>query len=289
MYLIILYYKYIYIENPEAITALQRELCIRLDLTGRIIIAHEGINGTLEGTADNIEKYIKETKKIKEFSDINFKKSEGQGRSFPKLSVKLRKEIVTLGRPNIFPIPSETGADYMNAEDLHMLLEKKKDEVVVLDMRNEYELKVGKFDSSIALPVQNFREIPAHARELEKYKNKTVVAVCTGGVRCEKGTAYLKQELGFEHIYQLHDGIVTYMTKYPRGHFKGALYVFDGRVTMRTDGMPVEVIGKCELCGSASEKFVNCSLAKCHKHFIVCLTCLEKSGGEKKIVCDKEH
>lgn len=284
MHRILLYYKYIQLENPEQVTLQQKELCARLGLTGRIIIAKEGINGTVEGMIENIELYKEETRKIPEFSDLKFKESEGTGSSFPKLSVKCRNEIVTLGKPDIFPVPSQTGGDYLSAEELHKWYEGKED-FVVLDMRNDYELKVGKFDGSLELPVQNFREIPALAPELQKLKEKTVVAVCTGGVRCEKGTAYLKQELGFKKVYQLHDGIVDYMTKYPAGHFKGSLYVFDKRVTMRVEGMPEVIVGSCELCKIPSEKMINCSNLSCHKHFVICADCIKKAGGEMASLC----
>jgi UPF0176 protein len=276
MYTIILYYKYIKLDKPEEITSWQKGLCLKLGLKGRIIIAKEGINGTLEGTAENIEKYIKETKTLTEFSNINFKRSGSSGKSFPKLSVKHRKEIVTLGRPELFPKPGETGGKYLKAEELHNWLEEKKD-IVILDMRNEYECAVGKFEGSEILPIRNFREIPSLAPQLQKIKDKTVVAVCTGGIRCEKGTAYLKKELGFDNIYQLHDGIVTYMNKYPQGHFKGSLYVFDGRVTMRPSDTREEVIGQCVYCGSKSERFINCSNDNCHKHFIACEKCTGKT------------
>lgn len=283
MYQILLYYKYIQLKDPAQITLWQKDLCTRLGLTGRIIIAREGINGTVEGTIENINKYIEETCTCAEFADINFKKSEGTGNSFPKLSVKHRKEIVTLGRPDLFPVPSQTGADYLSADELHNWYENKKDDFVILDMRNDYELKVGKFDGSLELPVGNFREIPSYSSELQKLKQKTVVAVCTGGVRCEKGTAYLKQELGFEKVYQLHDGIVDYMNKYPEGHFKGALYVFDGRMTVKNSST---IIGSCDLCNATSEKYINCSKKGCHKHFIVCNGCLEKAGGVEKVLCN---
>lgn len=289
MYQILLYYKYVHLEKPEEVTAWQKELCVRLGLKGRIIIAHEGINGTVEGTAEQIEEYMTETRKLPEFADIKFKVSEGTGQSFPKLSVKCRNEIVTLGRPEMFPVPDKTGAKYLSAEELHELYEKTPEDFVLIDMRNDYELKVGKFDNTVELPVQNFREIPALANELEKYKTKKVVAVCTGGVRCEKGTAYLKQELGFENVYQLHDGIVTYMEKYPQGHFKGSLYVFDQRVTMRVPGMPEILVGKCELCTCPSEKMVNCSVHGCHKHFVICEKCFESGGGKEKVLCSEKH
>lgn len=287
MHSILLYYKYILLENPEMITGMQKTLCQKLNLKGRIIIAKEGINGTVEGLDSDIATYMEETRKIPEFADIQFKISKGTGNSFPKLSVKTRKEIVTLGRPNLFPKPGETGGNYLSPDELHSWFEKK-DDFVILDMRNEYEFQAGKFDNSVVMPVRYFRDIPEHAETLQKMKDKKVVAVCTGGVRCEKGTTYLKEELGFKNVYQLHEGIVTYMDKYPQGHFKGSLYVFDNRMTMRSEGMPEIVLGKCEQCGTASEQFVNCSLPVCRKQSIFCDACIEKFGGREKCVC-REH
>jgi UPF0176 protein len=287
---ILLYYKYVPVADPEKMTREHKKLCTRLGLKGRIIIAKEGINGTVEGTPEATEEYMQEVRKIPEFSDIKFKKSPGttDGTAFPKLSIKCRDEVVTLGRPGLFPVAEKTGGNYLSADELHKWYENK-DDFVVLDMRNDYELKVGKFKDTLELPIGNFREIPQYAAQLEKLKNKKVVAVCTGGIRCEKGTAYLKQELGFENIYQLHDGIVTYMEKYPEGHFKGSLYVFDSRITMRTPGMPEEVIGVCELCKTKTETMLNCSVKGCHKHFVACEKCIETAGGREKIVCTDKH
>jgi len=285
MHTVLLYYKYIKIENSEKVTLWQKSLCQKLDLKGRIIIAPEGINGTVEGTNKNIEIYIKETRTLKEFEDISFKISESNGNSFPKLSVKTRKEIVTLGKTDIFPTPGKTGASYISADELHQWFEEDKKDFVILDMRNNYEFKAGRFDKSLVLPVRYFRDIPKHREELEKLKGKTVVAVCTGGVRCEKGTAYLKSELGFQDIYQLHEGIVTYMDKYPKGYFHGSLYVFDQRITMRTKGMPKEILSTCEKCSISSERFVNCTKRGCRKQFIICENCLDKKDEMISAVC----
>ncbi len=280
MHKILLYYKYVELKDPQKITGRQKALCEKLDLKGRIIIAKEGINGTVEGTEENVEKYIDETKKIPELSDIKFKISEGNGNSFKKLSVKTRNEIVTLGKPDLFPKAGETGGDYLSPDELHTWLEDKKDDFVILDMRNDYEVALGKFKDSKDLEVRHFRDIGTQKEKLENFKkeigNKKVVAVCTGGIRCEKGTAFLKEEMGFKSIYQLHDGIVTYMEKFPQGYFEGALYVFDKRVRMRVPGMNEKVIGKCEYCDSPSETLINCAKSECRKHFIICSHCLEK-------------
>lgn len=302
MHKIILYYKYVQIEDPGALVTWQKNLCVKLSLLGRIIIAKEGINGTLEGTSEAIEEYIRETTTGAGlelagssmpptiFSDIKFKISNGTGSAFPKLTVRARDEIVTLGRPEIFPTPSENGGKYLSAQELNDLYANGED-FVLLDMRNKYEYEAGRFDKSIVMPIRHFRELPEHKEKLALLKGKKVVAVCTGGVRCEKGTAYLKSEIGVQDVYQLHDGIFDYLTKYPEGYFRGGLYVFDGRVVSRTPEMlksKIEVVGRCAKCSTQSELFVNCSNQDCREHFIVCKDCLASAGGENKILCNKE-
>ena len=231
---ILLYYKYVQLAEPEKILFWQRELCQRLNLKGRIIISREGINGTVEGITENTEIYIKEILSHKTFSSIDFKKSQGTGDAFPKLSIRIRNEIVTLGMPDTFPVAGKNGGKYISAGELHEWYENKED-FVVLDLRNIYECFLGKFDQSVSLPIRYFREIPKYSEELKYLKGKKVVAVCTGGVRCEKGTAYLKEKVGIENIYQLHNGIDSYIKKFPKGRFRGDLYVFDGRGIMSID------------------------------------------------------
>jgi UPF0176 protein len=143
-------------------------------------------------------------------------------------------------------------------------------------MRNDYEYKVGHFKGSINPNLENFRDLPKAAPLLAQYKEKKILAVCTYGVRCEKATGYLKKE-GFQEVYQLDGGIGTYMKAYPGEDFLGSLFVFDDRMTERfTD--QYEVVGKCEVCGTASEHFSNCAFDTCHKKIIVCEACIEQKG-----------
>ena len=188
---ILLFYKYVHIENPEQLRDVQRALCEKLGLKGRIIVAHEGINATVEGTT---------------------------------------------------------------------------------------EAKVGRFKNSIMPTLQNFRDIPKALSEIEDLKDKTVLTVCTGGVRCEKASGLLKRE-GFKDVHQLDGGMVTYMEKFPGGEFEGSLYVFDKRITMTFDPADKhKVIGKCDKCETASERYVNCKYPRCNKHFICCESCSEEDG-----------
>ncbi len=280
MYKIILFYKYVNIEDPVKLKNEQMDLCVALGLKGRVIVAKEGINATLEGTEENIEKYLKVYLSDPRFSDTHIKKSFGTGDSFPKLSVKARKEIVSLHLEKDIN-PNEITGVHLKPEELKQWYESGKDFVVV-DMRNDYEFKVGRFKDSIMPDLQNFRDVPKALSDIEHLKDKTVLTVCTGGVRCEKASGLLKRE-GFKDVYQLDGGIVSYMEKFPAQEFEGTLYVFDKRITMDFDsinnvGDKHVVVGKCDKCEVSSERFVNCKYPQCNKHFICCESCSEEDG-----------
>jgi UPF0176 protein len=277
---ILLYYKYVHISEPETFAREQRTLCEKLSLKGRIIIAHEGINGTVEGTYEATEEYIATMRADERFADMNFKLSDGTGTAFPRLSIKVRDEIVSLHLGDNDFTPEETTGKYISAEELHSWIHDKTKEFYIVDMRNDYEHKIGFFKNSILPPLKNFRDLPALLPKLEHLKDKTVVTVCTGGVRCEKASGFLVKN-GFKDVYQLHNGIVTYMEKYPEEDFHGKLYVFDGRITMgfNSPTTPHTIVGACDKCGSPSENYVNCKLKSCNAHFICCEACVEKTGG----------
>jgi UPF0176 protein len=272
-YTIILFYKYTPIDDPEKEKHAQHALCQKLNLTGRIIVASEGINVTLEGTTEHIETYLKEYLADSRFIGTHIKKSVGTGNAFPKLSVRVRKEIVTLGLENDIN-PNEITGKHLKPEELKQWYESGK-EFYVIDMRNDYEFKVGRFKDSQLMPIQNFRDIPKALSHIESLRDKTVVPVCTGGVRCEKASGLLVRE-GFKDVYQLDGGIVTYMEKYPAQEFQGSLYVFDKRILLDFDPEDSHIIiGKCEKCETPSERYVNCKNPQCNKHFLCCEECSE--------------
>ncbi len=279
-YKILLFYKYVHLADPQAVAEKEREVCTRLELKGRCIIATEGINATYEGTKENIEAYIKELESDPRFLNIHLKLSDGTGNAFPKLSVKVRKEIVSLHLGKCDINPNEVTGKHLKPEELHKWIEDKK-EFYIVDMRNAYEHKVGHFAGSILPPMENFRDLPKVVEQISHLKNKTVLTVCTGGVRCEKASGFLITQ-GFTDVYQLDGGIVSYMEKYPNEDFQGKLYVFDGRVTMGfyTDDKKHMIVGRCDVCNDQSENYSNCANLACHRHFIVCTSCLAKKGGE---------
>ncbi len=239
-------------------------------------MAKEGINATLEGQNEAIEVYLKEYLSDPRFADTHIKKSSGTGEAFPKLSVKIRSEIVTLGLEEDIN-PNEITGKHLKPEELKQWYLSGKDFVVV-DMRNDYEFNVGKFKNSVLPKLHNFRDIPKALEDLKEYEGKTVLTVCTGGVRCEKASGLLVRE-GFKDVYQLDGGIVSYMEKFPAQEFEGKLYVFDNRITMDFDSSDNHiVIGKCDKCGVASERYVNCKNPMCNKHFLCCEGCSLEDG-----------
>lgn len=279
-YQILLFYKYVHIDKPEEVKIWHDEVCARLNLKGRCIIASEGINATFEGTKENIQEYIKELEKDQRFLNIHFKFSAGTGNAFPKLSIKVRKEIVSLHLGTCDINPNEITGVHLKPEELHEWIKNKK-EFYIVDMRNAYEHKVGHFENSILPPIENFRDLPKVVEQIGHLKNKTVLTVCTGGVRCEKASGFLITQ-GFKDVYQLDGGIVSYMEKYPNEDFQGKLYVFDGRVKMGfyTDDTKHKIVGACDACKEPSEDYVNCANPVCHRHFINCEKCVAKNDGK---------
>jgi UPF0176 protein len=289
---ILLFYKYVFLEDPVAVRDWIFELCTKYHLKGRLIVASEGINFTFEGHKQDTEDFLVEMQKNEGYGallqNIHFKRSAGDGKSFPKLSVRVREEIVT-GNLGVCDIdPNQVTGKHLPPKDLHDWIHSGK-EIYIIDMRNAYEHKVGKFAGSITPALENFRDLPKIIKSIAHLKNKTVVTVCTGGVRCEKASGYLMTQ-GFNDVYQLDGGIVSYMEQFPNEDFEGKLYVFDKRVMMGfyTDDPKHKVIAKCDYCGSTTEQYLNCQNKKCNKHILMCDDCQEKSVAKhgKKVCLD---
>lgn len=284
MYQVLLFYKYVTIADPEDLQGLYRGLCEKYELKGRTIIAKEGINSTLEGTMEHTENFLQEFLRDERFSDMQIKRSMGNGASFPRLMVKVRPEIVgTRFSSEINPLLKT--APYIKAEELHALYEKKEDFVIV-DMRNSYEYASGHFEHSVDPGIDASRDLPKVIEKLRAQDGKKIITVCTGGVRCEKMSAYLLKE-GFKDVHQLDGGMHTYMEKYPEGHFKGTLFTFDDRLVMNFGGKR-EIVGRCKRCEVPNEQYQNCANAECNMLFLICSSCMSSEGpgfcGER---CEK--
>jgi UPF0176 protein len=275
-YQVILFYKYVTIADPHELMGKVRALAEKYSLLGRALIAEEGINATFEGSTADTEAFVAEFLTDERFSDVLIKRSEGDGNAFPKLAVKVRTEIVGTNFPDEEANPRIRTAPRLTPEELHQMFRKQEDFVVV-DMRNDYEYASGHFKGSIDPGLQASRDLPTVLPKLDPLKKKKVVTVCTGGVRCEKMSAYLMNN-GFDDVYQLENGIHGYMEKFPGEDFVGTLYTFDKRKTMHFGGNR-QVIGTCYLCNDSTENYVNCANDYCHLHFLACKNCTNESGA----------
>lgn len=292
---ILLYYAFAPVADPHAMMLWQRELCERLGLRGRIIISKHGINGTVGGEVDACKLYLRRTKEHPAFAGIDVKWSEGTGfdedqpemmrgedrrapwrrsADFPKLSVKVRDELVAFG------IPEETvvdehgvvgGGERLKPEEVNQLVAEHGDDVVFFDGRNAWEAEIGKFKNAIVPDVTTTHDFieQIESGEYDHIKDRPVVTYCTGGIRCEILSAAMK-ERGFTDVYQIDGGIVRYGEAFGNdGLWEGSLAVFDGRETM--DFAPgAAVIGACGVCGEPSNELANCSDESCRARFVVC-------------------
>lgn len=277
---VILYYKFTPIAEPEMMRLWQRALCEKLNLQGRILISKHGINGTLGGDIGDLKSYIKEFKQFAGFKGTVFKWSDGSRADFPKLSVKVRDEIVTFGAADELKVDAHGvvgGGKHLKPEEVHKLVKERGEDVVFFDGRNAYEAKVGKFKNAV---VPETRTTKDFLKELEsdKYKDikdKPVVTYCTGGVRCEVLSSLMKNR-GFKEVYQMDGGIVKYGEKYgDDGLWEGSLYVFDGRMGVKFSEKAKD-IGECVHCRSKTSNYENCANKACNDLIVVCGGCKQK-------------
>lgn len=273
-YLILLYYCYTEIEDPGEFRERHHLFCLDLKLLGRIIVAGEGINGTVSGLKADCEKYMNALKADPRFKDIEFKIEESDKHAFQKLHVRLKDEIVHSGLKHIHPA-KKTGKYLEPAEFKQM---KDRDDVVVLDVRSKYEHNVGRFKNAVTLDMENFRDFPEKVKELEKFKDKKVLTYCTGGIKCEKASAFLLEQ-GFQDVYQLHGGIIKYGLEEKGEDFEGKCYVFDNRIVVDVNQVNPTTISKCYVCGESCDRMVNCSNPHCNIHVPICESCGEKLQG----------
>lgn len=276
---IILYYKFAPIADPEAVRLWQRALCVSLNLKGRILISKHGINGTLGGRLDDLKTYVKETKAFSAFNGTTFKWSDGGRENFPKLSVKVRDEIVTFGAADELKVDANGvvgGGKHLKPEEVHKLVAERGKDVVFFDGRNAYEAEVGKFKNAVVPEARTTKDF-LEELESDKYndiKDKPVVTYCTGGIRCEILSSLMKNR-GFKEVYQMDGGIVKYGEKYgDEGLWEGSLYVFDGRMGVKFSDNAKD-IGECIHCGGKTSNYENCALKSCNDLVLICENCTQ--------------
>ncbi|MBX4212153.1 rhodanese-related sulfurtransferase [Candidatus Pacearchaeota archaeon] len=265
---IILFYKYVKIDDPQEFAISHKDFCKELGLFGRILIAEEGINGSVSGTKDQIERYKSAMRSNPIFSDIQFKEEEGLMHPFNRMAVKVKKEIVRFDQD----VDLSKAGKHISPQEFLELHDK---EVIIVDARNDYESRVGKFKNAVIAPISNFREFPKFAETLNDKKDKKILMYCTGGIRCEKASAYLIQN-GFSDVSQLDGGILNFVQQYPNTIWEGKCFVFDKRLLSAGDESSLSA---CEGCGIKCDLYKDCRNKTCNKFTSLCSECDRKLAG----------
>lgn len=272
------FYRYVNIPEPLQLRDELYRQWSELNCFGRIYVAAEGINAQMSVPDSNWDSFVKHLYSINYFTDVPFKHAvDGNGKSFYKLIVKVRDKIVADGISDPTFDPANTGA-YLNAEEFNRAIENE--DTIVVDMRNHYESEVGRFDRAFCPDADTFREeLPLVIEHLKGQEDKKIIMYCTGGIRCEKASAYFKHK-GFKDVNHLKGGIIEYAREIKERNleskFRGVNFVFDERIGER---ITEDILSECHQCGKPCDTHVNCKNDDCHLLFIQCAECAEKMQG----------
>lgn len=257
-------YKFVSVLEPQAMCTRLKNLCKEQNIFGTLLVAHEGINGTVAGSRSGIDR-LKALLEDEGFIDMEYKESMAPSNPFCRMKVKLKKEIVTLGCPEAKP--SEIVGTYVSPKQWNELLNDP--EVVLIDVRNDYEVELGTFKNALNPKTTSFREFPEYVNtKLDPLKHKKVAMACTGGIRCEKASSYMKK-MGFADVYHLKGGILQYLqdVEPAQSLWEGECFVFDNRVTVDHDLK----VGSYDLCHGC--RFPISAEDKASPHFVKGVTC----------------
>lgn len=270
-------YQFKEVQDPTDLQQRLLDLVNSINLCGTLIVAGEGINGTVAGDRDAIDQ-IHQFLLNEGFNSLEYKESHSDEKPFRKMKIKLKSEIVTLG---VEVKPRDLVGHYLDAKEWNDLI--ARDDVILIDTRNDYEYKAGTFKGALDPKTESFREFPEYVKQnLEQHKDKKIAMFCTGGIRCEKSTSLLLQE-GFEEVYHLKGGILKYLEETPAAEsmWEGECFVFDGRTAV-THGVEEGQNIKCHACGwpLLPEEVQLTS----YEHGVSCKHCIEKPARNKKKV-----
>lgn len=269
---ILLFYCFTPLADPEAIRLWQRDLGESLGLGGRILLSHQGINGTVGGELADVKRYLRKLRDYPPFKHIDVKWSEGIGDDFPRLSVRVRDELVSFGAPDELRVDEHGvvgGGTRLTPRQLHELVEQKQ--VTFFDGRNAFEAEIGRFADAVVPDVRTTRDFVAEldSGKYDHLKDQPIVTYCTGGIRCEVLSSLMITR-GFGEVYQLEGGIARYGEAYgDAGLWQGSLYVFDRRMAVQFSDSAA-VIGRCYRCEAPTSHMQNCHDLSCRSQLVVC-------------------
>lgn len=283
-YQVLAYYHFTKIERPQQWVEDHKQFFRGRNASGRIYISEEGINGQMSAIQEDAEAYMNWIKGFSSCENIVFKIHEYHENVFPRMTVKYRKQLVALDTPVDM---SKTGKHVSPREWRNMLTNEK--EYLLLDVRNEYEWKLGRFEGAECPPCDTFRDFKQYADNLKNHfdPDKTpIMMYCTGGIRCELYSSLLIEQ-GFNEIYQLDGGVINYGLTEGSSHWLGKLFVFDDRLSIPISREESPIIASCHHCKTESEAYYNCANMDCNKLFICCPNCLKKYNGCCSSTCEQ--
>lgn len=285
---IVLFYAFTPVPDPLAIKLWQTALAERWNLKGRVIVSEHGINATLGGTVENLKRYVKTTKEFPGFARVDVKWSDGTGRDFPRLSVKVRPELVSFGVPEEVRVDSDGvvgGGQRLSPREVNQLVADRED-VVFFDGRNAFEAQIGRFSGAVVPDVTTTRDFIAEldSGKYDDLKDRPIVTYCTGGVRCEVLSALMVSR-GFDEVYQIDGGVVRYGEEFgSAGLWDGSLYVFDERMHVEFDAQ-TQPLGECTQCGGRTAAHANCGSPSCKTLRLFCAECIPRAAEQTCATC----
>jgi len=265
-YKVISFYRYTKIEKPAELRETLVSLCEKLQILGRILIAEEGINGAISGTKEAISTFKEKIERDLGFNDLTYREQVSEKMTYHKLVVRVRKEVCAF----VTAVDVSNAGVRLSPSTIKQWYDSKEDFLIV-DARNDYEYDVGHFENALKMPITNFRDFPQALPFLRPHQNKKIVLYCTGGIRCEKASAYLKEQ-GFPEVYHLEGGIINYVNQFPDTYWRGGLFVFDDRLVSDVG----EPITQCAHCQEKTSQYINCHNQDCDKLVVCCERCQER-------------
>ncbi|PIS02022.1 MAG: hypothetical protein COT85_07735 [Chlamydiae bacterium CG10_big_fil_rev_8_21_14_0_10_42_34] len=273
-YKVLAYYYIGKLDDPQAEIKAHKKFFDSRDFKGRIYVSEQGINGQASGRADHADEYM--AWMHSRYQEITFKVHDSNEHPFAKMTVKYRKQLVAVDCDVDF---SKVG-EHVAPEVWKKMLEERDEDTILIDVRNDYEWKIGHFEGSELPELATFRQFPEYAKKLKEAKDPkktSVMMYCTGGIRCEFFSAIMLKE-GFEKIYQLDGGVINYGLKEGSDHWKGKLFVFDDRLAVPLDEN-AKPISTCSHCSCENDVYYNCANMDCNELFLCCSSCLKQFKG----------
>ncbi len=287
-YWVLAFYYFTDLADPQEEVERHKKFFSCRDMKGRIYISSQGISAQVSSSIEAGEEYVEWLKKHPSFPGIKIKIQTHTEHAFPRVTIKYRPQLVALDRK----VDMQKVGERLSPKAWREALEKKEEDILVIDVRNRYEWEIGHFEGAVLPPLEQFRDFPSYAKQLKKEKNpkkSKLFIYCTAGIRCEFYSALLKEE-GFDHVYQLDGGVVQYGIEEGNKYWKGKLFVFDDRLSVPISEDPVELISKCSFCDALTDFYYNCANMDCNALFLSCPNCaLERKGCCKKECEESNH